>query len=133
MQELWRPVVGYEGLYEVSDHGRVRSLDGERWNGHRVHHFNGKVLTLLGATSRYMHVALSKDGRVCCKRVHSLVAEAFLPPCPGVRGRKGDQWHVDHIDDNPKNNRADNLQWLTFRENVFVKTNRQRDRLGRFI
>ena len=130
MTELWQPVVGYEGLNEVSDQGRVRSLDGERWNGHRVHQFRGRILTAVGRTERYLGVRLSKDSKVKSFRIHELVAAAFLPPCPGERGRRRGQWHVDHIDDNPLNNKATNLQWLVARDNVYVKPSRQRNSLG---
>ena len=132
MPELWLPVREYEGLYEVSDHGRVRSLDGKRWNGHVTHSFKGQVLKPVGETTRYLGVRLSKDCTVKSFRVHKLVAAAFLPPCPGVPGKRKGQYHVDHIDDDPKNNRADNLQWLTARENVFVKANRERDLQGKW-
>ena len=128
--EYWKPVQGYEGLYEVSDQGRVRSVDGIRFNGHAWHPFKGRLLSLLGKNARYWHVALSKNRKVKCRRVHELVADAFLSPCPGKRGRAG--WHIDHINDDPKDNRAENLQWLTHRDNTYVKPNRSRDSFGRF-
>lgn len=131
MTELWQPILGYEGLYEVSNMGSVRSLDGKRWNGQAIHRFKGRVLTPLGKNARYFHVALSKNKKVKCRRIHELVAEHFLPPCPGKRGRNG--WHIDHINNNPKDNRAENLQWLTHKENVYTKPRRKRDGLGRWV
>jgi len=128
--EYWKPVPGYEELYEVSDLGRVRSVDGIRFNGHAWHPFKGRLLSLLGKNARYWHVALSKNRKVKCRRVHELVADAFLSPCPGKRGRNG--WHIDHINDDPKDNRSENLQWLTHRDNTYVKPNRPRDSFGRF-
>lgn len=130
--EVWKPVVGYEGLYEVSDQGRVRSLPGQRWNGHALHRFQGRVLRPQCA-SRYQHVALSKDGRVKCIKIHQLVAEAFLPPCPGVQGKQRDCYQIDHINNKPHDNRAANLQWLTQYENTYAKPNRQRDQAGKFL
>jgi hypothetical protein len=129
--ELWKPVVGYEGLYEVSDQGRVRSLPGKRWNGQAVHEFKGRILRPQNSC-RYLHVALSRNGKVKTKRIHQLVAEAFLKPCPGKSGRGRNFYHVDHINNNPHDNRALNLQWLTHYENTYIKANRLRDVAGRF-
>ena len=131
VQEVWQPVLGYEGLYEVSDQGRARSLPGKRWNGQAVHVFNGRVLRPQCA-SRYLHVSLSLSGKVKCIKVHQLVADAFLPPCPGVQGKRRGCYHIDHVNNNPWDNRASNLQWLTHYENTYVKAARQRDQLGRF-
>lgn len=130
--EVWKPVVGYEGLYEISDQGRVRSLSGERWNGQRVHKFTGRILKPQ-CSGRYKHVALSKQSLVHCFKIHQLVAQAFLPPCPGVQGKRRGCYHVDHINNDPLDNRAQNLQWLTHYENTFLKTNRQRDATGKFV
>jgi hypothetical protein len=132
MQEVWQPVPGYEGLYEVSDHGRVRSLPGKRWNGQALHLFKGRILRPQCA-SRYLHVALSRDGQVRCIKIHQLVAEAFLPPCPGIQGRTRGSYHIDHINDDHLDNRASNLQWLTHYENTYVKPARKRDGAGKFI
>jgi hypothetical protein len=132
MQELWQPVAGYEGLYEVSDQGRVRSLPGKRWNGQAIHYFKGRVLRPQ-STSRYLHVALSHDGQVKCIRIHQLVAQAFLPPCPGIQGRKRGCYHIDHINNDSWDNRACNLQWLTHYENTYLKASRKRDETGKFL
>ena len=129
--EHWKPVVGYEGLYEVSDQGRVKSLPGERWNGQSIHKFSGKVLKPQCA-GRYLHVALSSNGNVRSRRIHQLVADAFLLECPGVPGRNRGQYHVDHINNDPHDNRAANLQWLTHYENTYLKAARSRDTMGRF-
>jgi hypothetical protein len=130
--EQWRPVVDYEGLYEVSDQGRVRSVPGERWNGHAIHFFKGKILRPQ-STSRYKHVALSRDGVVRCIKIHQLVAEAFLPACPGIQGRRRGCYHIDHINNDSYDNRAVNLQWLTHYQNTYKKACRKRDKAGRFI
>lgn len=105
--EYWKNVSGYEGLYEVSNHGRVRSVPGNRWNGQSWHKFSGRVLKQQrGAHNRYLHVALSKQGKVRCIKVHQLVAEAFLDICPGLQGRTRGMYHTDHINNNPCDNRA---------------------------
>ena len=130
--EQWKPVVGYEGLYEVSSLGRVRSLSGKRWNGQSVHDFKGRLLKPQ-SRSRYLHVTLSIDGRVKSLKIHQLVANAFLLPCPGIQGRKRGCYHIDHINQNPRDNRAINLQWLTQYENGYVKAVCGRDNLGKFL
>lgn len=102
--EVWKPVVGYEGLYEVSDHGRVRGLDrldarGRRWKG-RV--LKGTRHTM----GDYRVVNLAKDGRNRLRFIHRLVLEAFVgTPNPGDQGCHGDG--------NPTNNHVDNLRWDT--------------------
>jgi len=130
--ELWRPVVGYEGLYEVSNMGRVRSLPGKRWNGQAIHEFKGRILRPQSKT-RYLQVTLSKNGKVKSIKIHQLVAEAFLPPCPGTQGKQSHCYQIDHINNNSRDNRARNLQWLTRYENGYLKANRARDQLGRFV
>ena len=102
--EIWKPVVGYEGLYEVSDLGRVRSLN---------YHRSGKVRVLKYKTDKdgYKFVILCKDGKYKSFRVHRLVALAFIPnpdnlPC------------INHKDENKTNNCVENLEWCTRRYNV---------------
>ena len=81
MQELWLPVVGYEGLYEVSDQGRVRSIE-------RTAKVKGGYRTVpprtlsLARRGCYRMASLSRDGKQSCENVHRLVAAAFLGPCP---------------------------------------------------
>jgi hypothetical protein len=130
--EQWKPVPGYEGLYEVSDQGRVKSLPGSRWNGHAIHYFKGRVLKPQSKL-RYLQVTLSKNGKIKSIKIHQLVAEAFLPTCPGVQGKLSHCYQIDHINNNSRDNRASNLQWLTRYENGYIKANRSRNRLGQFV
>lgn len=90
--EEWRPVVGYEDLYEVSDLGRVRSVDRDVPQGaNRTQHWPGKLLKLSPSPScgprqgRYLEVYLSRGGKKRTVRVHHLVLEAFIaPPATGL-------------------------------------------------
>ena len=113
--EEWRDIKGYEGLYQVSNLGRVKSLPKE-WvigkGGIRKH--NGKTLKGSVTDKGYSRVLLYKNGTRKEYSVHQLVAMAFLghTPCGYVLV-------VDHIDDNPKNNRVDNLQIVTHRFNTY--------------
>jgi len=102
----WKPIKGYEGLYEVSNDGRVRRL--RFINGsHNFEKIKECKQTL--NTWGYMTVNLSKNGKSNTKRVHRLVADAFL-------GESNLQ--VDHIDGNKRNNRLDNLEYVTPKENT---------------
>lgn len=109
--ERWLPIAGYEGLYEVSDLGRVRSLDRVTPFRNSQRTLRGKVLKpqQSGRASgvRYLGVFLSKDGIVRQQKVHRLVALAFMP-----EGNQ-DGMEVCHNDGDPYNNRLENLRWDT--------------------
>lgn len=107
-QEQWRPVVGYEGYYEVSDLGRVRSIDRvvQSVDG-RSMRYSGVVLAGKASKSGRVQVALARPGhRTWTPLVHRLVLDAFVGPCP-------DGHECCHYDDNPQNNRLENLRWDT--------------------
>lgn len=110
VQERWLPVVGYEGFYEVSDLGRVRSLDRILDDG-RVRRSKTLRATMKKDTGR-LKVSLSRNGVVQTALVHRLVAVAFLGAPPDGRGL------VLHGDGNHLNNRAENLRWGTYVDNV---------------
>ena len=111
LNETWKAVKGYEGLYEVSDHGRVRSLgrDMVRRDGYR--YVMPQRILRHWLTRGYPTVSLSRDGKVKKLYVHRLVASAFLPM---IRGKR----EVNHLDVNPQNNLLSNLEWVTPSENV---------------
>lgn len=103
MNEIWKDVVGYEGLYQVSNMGRVKSLNYWRTGQERL-------LRLIPSTSGYLKVKLHRDSKGKWYNVHKLVAQAFIPnpnskPC------------IDHINTIRTDNRADNLRWVTCKEN----------------
>lgn len=96
--EVWKPVKGFEGLYDISDQGCVRNTR------------NRYLLKLQNSGNGYFKVQLCKKGKVYRVWVHRLVAEAFVP--------NPQQFPVvDHIDCNKRNNLASNLEWVTQKEN----------------
>lgn len=109
--EKWLPVVGHEGAYEVSDSGRVRSLDRVLARGHNV---RGLMLKLVsqaasGPDARQT-VSIHQDGKQSTRLVHHLVLEAFVGPRPvGME--------ACHGDGDASNNTLSNLRWDTHREN----------------
>jgi hypothetical protein len=111
--EEWRPVVGYEGLYEISSHGRLRSIDAVTISpGGKKYTRQGRLISLTTEGIGYWRALLYRgDGRRG-RKIHQLVAESFLPPKPTPA-------HViNHIDGVRKNNRPENLEWVTQGENI---------------
>lgn len=110
--EKWAPAAGFEGLYEVSTLGRVRSIPRVVWRSDgRTHSVKGGVLR--PATRKrvgYQHVALRKDGAYYTRTVHRLVLEAFVGPRPpGLE--------CCHSNGNARDNRLENLRWDTPKSN----------------
>lgn len=105
--ERWAPVPGYEGYYEVSDQGRVRSLDrvvpGGRWGSHRR---RGVLMACRPDQKGYPQVLLRRSGTDRCRKVHLLVLEAFVGPCP-------EGMEACHANDEHGDARLANLRWDT--------------------
>lgn len=104
--ESWLSVPGYEGFYEVSDFGRVRSLPRKTRNG-----CPGRILKP-GLSSGHLTVALSIDRQKKSFLVHRLVVLAFIGPPPSP------EYEVCHNDGDPLNNTLDNLRWGTRSDNL---------------
>jgi hypothetical protein len=104
MEEIWKDIKGYEGLYQVSNLGMVKSLGFDKWH-------KGRILKQSFDSKRnYLFVGLHKDGKIKQKNVHRLVAETFIPnpdnlPC------------VNHINEIKTDNRACNLEFCTVKYN----------------
>lgn len=114
VNEEWRPVVGYEVLYEVSNLGQVKSLDKVilRKNG-IIEHRKGKALSLFHSKQGYIYIVLTtKEGKPKREAVHRLVAKAFIP------NENAEKNHIDHKDGNRENNVVSNIQWVTRTENM---------------
>ena len=113
MPESWLAVAGFDGAYEVSNHGRVRSLDRvilER--GGRYRAIRGRELGQFPKRDGHMKVELSVDGSQYTRSVHRLVAIAFLGD------QSGEGLIVCHNDGDPANNRLENLRWDTIASNI---------------
>lgn len=108
--EIWKDVKNYEGIYQVSNYGRIKVLRRMKKVGIKNNSYvlqKEKILKQFINNDNYCYVTLYKDGRKKSKRVHRLVAEAFL-------NNKDKQKNViNHIDKNPCNNRTDNLEYCT--------------------
>lgn len=109
--EIWKDVVGYEGLYQVSNYGKVRSLDREVFNGSGYYTKKGRILKKTKTTTGYWKVELYKSGKRKSKKVHRLVAKTFITRIDGKD-------LINHKDGNPLNNFVNNLEWCNQSENM---------------
>ena len=112
MKEIWKDVVGYEGYYQVSNFGNVKSI--KRTTS------QGKVLKPFVNELGYKFVALCVNGKKKDCRVHRLVAQAFI-----YNPKNKEQ--INHLDYNPSNNRVDNLEWTTPKENTVYSIEHMRN------
>lgn len=107
--EIWCPINGYEGIYEVSDQGRVKSLKFGK----------ERILKTDKVVGGYLQVTLCKNGELKKYRVHRLVAKTFIPNPDNLP-------QVNHKDENKTNNSVHNLEWCTNKYNVNYGTGIQR-------
>ena len=107
MTETWKAIAGYEGLYEVSDLGRVKSLK----------FCKEKILKPQKTRDDYLQVDIYKDGKVKHSKVHRLVAEAFIQNPQGLET-------VNHKDEVKTNNVASNLEWMSRGDNKRYSANK---------
>ena len=109
LNEIWKPIKGYEGLYEVSNFGRIKSLK------------FGKERIIKGSKDKYgyLQVGLSKNNKSKTFKVHRLVAEAFIDNTDNLP-------QVNHKDENPSNNVVSNLEWCDAKYNCNYGSHREK-------
>ena len=116
--EEWRDIKGYEGKYQVSNLGRVKSLKDSHGN------YREKILSNTPTKDGYLTVGLYKKGKSKPYKVHRLVAEAFIE-------NTNNHPIINHKDENKQNNRVDNLEWCTYQYNntYGTRTKRQSEKM----
>lgn len=107
-EEIWKDIVGYEGKYQVSNQGRVRTF---------FRHPEGRVLSQRKDKDGYMMCSPFKEGRRKVLKVHRLVALSFIPNPNGLP-------MINHKDENRANNKVENLEWCTSKYNANYGTHR---------
>jgi hypothetical protein len=111
MSEIWKNVVGYESLYQVSDLGNIKSLDKYiKGKGNSIVLRKGKILKKSIDKDGYLITGLTKDGVLKTKKIHRLVLEAFTP-------NPHNKPQVNHINGVKNDNYVNNLEWVTQSEN----------------
>lgn len=110
-KEIWKDIKGYEGLYQVSNYGRVKSLGREvKYKNGRVSWYNSMILKPMDNGRGYLTVHLRKNGKRSVKYIHRLVAETFINDIENN--------DINHKDFDRKNNRLDNLEICSRKENI---------------
>ena len=119
MKEIWKDIEGYEGLYQVSNLGRVKSFPRIGTHARKI-----KIIKIMEDRIGYKFIHLSKNNKQKRKSIHRLVAETFIPnpnnyPC------------INHIDECKENNKVNNLEWCTYsyNNNYGTKISRQREKI----
>lgn len=111
MEEIWKDIDGYEGMYQISSFGNVRSLTRTYWNGKTESKLPGRVL-VINYSKNYPTIHLCKHSVRKTIMIHRLVAIYFIP-------NPSNKLTVNHKDGNKTNNAATNLEWATQSENAF--------------
>lgn len=114
IEEIWKDIEGYEGIYQVSNLGRVKRVT------------TGRILKSYKDRGGYLRVDLCKSGKRKNHKIHRLVAQAFIP-------NPDNKLQVNHIDENKTNNSVDNLEWVTAKENCNHGTHNERSSRTRSI
>ena len=107
MKEIWKDIKGYEGIYQVSNLGRIKRVETDR------------ILKPLKHTKGYLNIGLYKNHTASKKLIHRLVAQAFIP-------NSENKPEINHIDEDKANNRVNNLEWSTRKENNNYGTHNDR-------
>ena len=112
IKEIWKPIRNYEGLYEVSTFGRIKSVERYVKSNNNNYRLQKECIRKTALNNNgYVHVILCKDGNYTTYNVHRLVAETFIPN-PGCLPE------VNHKDEDKENNNVKNLEWVTHLNNI---------------
>ena len=113
-EEIWKDIEGYEGYYQISNTGRVKSLERDIFSattGEKINHRYEHIKAPVNNTDGYPSIKLCVNGVNKTIAIHRLVAQAFVPNPDG-------KLEVNHIDMDRTNNNSDNLEWVSHEENV---------------
>lgn len=110
-KEIWKDIIDYEGLYQVSSYGRVKSLSRKVSNGKGFYIIKERILKSILTKKGYYNISLYKNGKSKNFRVHRLVALHFI-------SNPENKPQINHIDGDKSNNHVDNLEWCTASENT---------------
>lgn len=116
MKEIWKQINGYEGMYEVSNFGKVRTIQRTilrktKLGNLRPFIIKSKIKTANFSKNGYMTIALVKENKTYTTYLHRIIADAF------VTGKTSDNNVVNHINGNKTDNRVENLEWVSSSEN----------------
>ena len=116
LNEIWKDIEGYEGLYQISNLGRIRSLDVRTYQRNKFGKFQyvlhkGKVLKAQKQRNGYLTIDLHRKGQFKRQTIHRLVAEAFIP-------NNDNNKYINHKDNDILNNKVSNLEWCTQKYNI---------------
>jgi len=124
MKEIWKDVQGYEGIYEISNFGRVKSIERKSFNGKGFYDRKEYIMENHLNRMGYLYVHLCKNNMGRTIAVHRLVGKHFVE-------KVDNKTHLNHIDGNKLNNNVNNLEWVTPKENgehaarLFLKANEE--------
>lgn len=125
--EIWKDIKGFEGLYQISNLARIKSVERLRSNGSGMQLQPEKIKSIQTHLNGYKYVNLNKNGKNSTHRIHRLVAEAFIP-------NPDNKPDVNHDDADKSNNLPYNLVWSTKKENTqhFIKKGLGANQYGRY-
>lgn len=128
MEEIWKTIKGYENYYQISNQGRVKSVTRFVNDNNGVVLLKSKILNPMINEKGYLRIGLSKNNQRKYKRIHRLVAEAFIP-------NPDNKPQINHKNGIKTDNRVSNLDWVSISENVkhsYHVLHRKKSMLGKF-